>query len=54
MNKPYSRISENALFAALLVAVIGWTAVAVAADQPAGSTSAACAVAHGTAETRHS
>jgi hypothetical protein len=45
MNKPYSRISENVLFAALLAAVIGWTAVSVAADQPAASTSAGCTVA---------
>ena len=42
MNKPYSRISENVLFAALLAAVIGWTAVSVAADQPAASACAAC------------
>jgi hypothetical protein len=39
MNKPYSRISENVLFAALLAAVIGWTAISVVADQPAASTS---------------
>ena len=39
MNKPYNRISENVLFAALLAVVIGWTAVSVVADQPAASTS---------------
>lgn len=39
MNKPYSRISENVLFAALLVAVIGWTAASLAADQPAAAAS---------------
>jgi len=39
MNKPYNRISENVLFAALLAAVIGWTAISVVADRPAASTS---------------
>jgi hypothetical protein len=39
MNKPYSRISENVLFAALLVTVIGWTAASLAADQPAAPAS---------------
>jgi hypothetical protein len=40
MNQPYSRISENVLFAALLAAVIGWTAVSVVTDQPAASSPA--------------
>jgi hypothetical protein len=42
MNVPYTRISENVLFAALLAAVIGWTAVSLAADQPPASTSQEC------------
>jgi len=37
MNQPYSRISENVLFAALVAAVIGWAAFSVAADQQAAS-----------------
>jgi len=41
MNQSLSRVSENVLFAALLAAVIGWTAVSVAADQPTASTSPA-------------
>jgi xanthine/uracil/vitamin C permease (AzgA family) len=40
MNQPYSRISENVLFATLLAAVIGWTAVSVVTDQPAASSPA--------------
>jgi hypothetical protein len=37
MSKPYGRISENVLFAVLLAAVIGWTAAAIAAYQPAAA-----------------
>ena len=54
MNKPYGRITENVLFAALLAAAIGWTAVSLAADQPAASASAACTAAHDATGTRNS
>ena len=37
MNKAYGRISENVLFAVLLAAVIGWTAVPVVANPLAAS-----------------
>jgi len=45
INVPYTRISENVLFAALLATVVGWTAVSLAADQPAASTSQECVAA---------
>jgi hypothetical protein len=44
MNSFFSRTSENVLFAVLITAVIGWTAVTVATDveaRPASSTSCA-------------
>ena len=40
-----SRISENVLFAMLIAAVLGWTAVSVAADRTASDASGACQVA---------
>jgi len=52
MNKPYGRISENVLFAALVAAVIGWAAVNVAAG-PLSAPSAAASLAAMTA-TQHS
>ena len=45
MNKPYGRISENLLFAALLTAVIGWAAVNVAANPLSAPTAAPSLVA---------
>jgi hypothetical protein len=54
MNKSYGRISENVLFAAVLAAAIGWTAVSLAADQPAASASASYTVAHDATGTRNS
>ena len=44
MNQPYSRISENVLFVALLTAAIGYSAVQ-AATQPVAPTSAPTVVA---------
>ncbi len=52
MNKPYARISENVLFAALVAAVIGWAAVNVAAS-PLSTPPAAASLAAMTA-TQHS
>jgi hypothetical protein len=47
MNKPASRFTENALFSLLIAALIGWSAVTVAADAGApAAASAACAVAN--------
>jgi hypothetical protein len=41
MNKSYSRICENLLFAVVLATGIGWTAATAAADRAAAVTVAA-------------
>jgi hypothetical protein len=41
MTPSHTRASENALFTTLLVAVIAWTAVSLAWNQPTPSTPAA-------------
>jgi hypothetical protein len=41
MNPSHTRASENVLFTALLAAVIGWTAVSLAWNQPTPSAPAA-------------
>jgi hypothetical protein len=53
MNKPYGRIAENVLFAVLLAAVIGWTAVPVSAG-PLSASSGAGSLAATTAASHHS
>lgn len=55
MNNAFSRISENVLFSLLIAAVVGWTAVAVAAEtgSSAGS-SVDCTVAKVAAAMSHS
>jgi len=52
----YSRISENLLFSVLIAAVIGWTAVSVAAESSGSfaASSVACTVAKIAAGIRHS
>ncbi len=45
MSNLFSRFSENALFAMLIVAVVGWTAVSVAADRSSPGASGVCEVA---------
>jgi hypothetical protein len=42
MKSPSMRSSENALFAVLIAAVIGWSAASVAARQAAPVDPAAC------------
>jgi hypothetical protein len=49
MNNLFGRISENVLFAVLITAVVGWTAVSVAADSVVTSSSPSCAVARAAA-----
>jgi hypothetical protein len=51
----YSRISENLLFSVLIAAVIGWTAVSVAAESgTSAASSVACTVAKIAAGISHS
>jgi hypothetical protein len=46
MNSQFNRISENVLFSVLIAAVVGWSALTVAADAAAPAASAApCPVA---------
>jgi uncharacterized membrane protein YsdA (DUF1294 family) len=54
MSNSFSRISENVLFSLLIVAVVGWTGVSVAADQFAPKVSASCEMAHAAAPARAS
>jgi hypothetical protein len=44
MDNFFGRISENVLFAVLITAVVGWTAVSVAADRGAPPASGSCVV----------
>jgi hypothetical protein len=44
MNNFFGRISENVLFAVLITAVVGWTAVSVASDRTAPAASGSCVV----------
>jgi len=45
MNQPFSRISENVLFIALLAAAIGSSAMSLATAQPTAPTPAVSVVA---------
>jgi hypothetical protein len=49
MDNFFSRISENVLFAVLITAVVGWTAVSVAADRTAPVATGSCVVARSAA-----
>jgi len=49
MNNFFGRISENVLFAVLITAVVGWTAVSVAANPAASAATATCVVARSAA-----
>jgi hypothetical protein len=51
MKNPSGRISENILFAVLVVAVAGWMAGSVAATPTAPQTSHACVASHGAVST---
>jgi hypothetical protein len=51
MKSLSGRISENVLFAVLIVAVAGWMAGSVAATSTAPQTSHACVASHGAPST---
>ena len=42
MNATFGRTSENVLFTVLIAAVLAWTAVSVASDQPPQRSSDVC------------
>ena len=54
MNAQLSRITENLFFSLLVAALVGWSAVTVAADGAAPVAAASCAVAGVMNGTHHS